>query len=73
MYTNKPFENSQTRFTGGGKHCNGRGVLRSTMVIKCKRTLLYFKEDIVVGRFCMSVFVSVLGALPVFHLRTGNN
>ena len=29
VYTNKPFENSQTCFTGDSKNCHGRGVRRT--------------------------------------------
>lgn len=68
--TNKPFEISQPYFTRNGKHCDGRYERRSTIVTKCERKAFYFKEDIVNGRFCVSVVVSMCSTYHIHNINT---
>ena len=68
--TNKPFENSQPYFTRNGKHWDGRYERRSTIVTKCERKVFYFKEGIVVGRFCVSVAVSMCSIYHIHNINT---
>ena len=52
---------------------DGRCERVSTMATKCKRKVLYFKDDIVIGRRCVPVGLSACRGLPMLYSRTGNN
>ena len=57
--TSKPFQNHQPYFKRDGKHCDGRFERHPTIVTKCEPKVLYFKNNIIGGGYCVSIGASV--------------